>query len=263
MTHPMSENGDDTVRRHHDGIQRPLLIGRDQELARVETLFEQSRSAFVVVCAATGMGKTSLLREIQAQARARRWHTAYGDSDGELSVAPTTTEDSFRQRVLKLLANSTEESYFEAMPSQSRPDPLQRLIDQLRRRAPVLIVIDGYRPETPFTDWFMENFIEDVKHAPEPVVVVVADQSANVAELQSHADEVFNLGLLDLQTVKRHFESVGQRIDPSMGTAELDAYVEAACKDPAKLAILTRLLTLAQSAEDSTSPSASAYGEVT
>jgi hypothetical protein len=258
MTHPMSENGDDTVWVSPDGVQRPLLIGRDQELARVKTILEQGRPAVVVVSAATGMGKTSLLREIHARASALGWHTAYGDSGSELSVVPTTTEDTFRQWVLTLLGSTTKESYFDSLTGQSQLDPPHSLVYHLRRRAPVLLVIDGYRPESTFAEWFTQSFIEDVKDAPEPVVVVVADQSGNVAELQSHANDVINLGLLDRQAVKRHFESVGRRIDPPMGAEELDTYVEAACKDPARLATLTRLLTLAKPAEGSTNPSASA-----
>jgi len=258
MTHPISDNGKDTDSVSPDSLQRPPLIGRDQELTRVETILEQGLPAVVVVSADTGMGKSSLLREIHARVTARGWRTTHGESGDNLSVEPTATEDTFRQLVLTLLDSSTEGSYFDSMTGRSRVAPAPSLVYQLSRRAPILLIIDGYRPDPPFARWFTESFIEDVKHAMEPIVIVVADQSANLAELERHADEVINLGPLDQQAVKRFLESASRRIDPPMQEEELDTYVEAARKDPVRLAILARLLTLAQQAEPGTDPPVSA-----
>src|SRR5215213_9619520 len=76
-------------------VKRPLLIGRDKELAQVEAILKHRKSALVVVSAPAGMGKTSLLQEIRARAMEQGWHTTYSDSEGELSIVPRTTERIF------------------------------------------------------------------------------------------------------------------------------------------------------------------------
>jgi hypothetical protein len=148
-----------------------------------------------------------------------------------------------------------------AMASQSWLEP--PLSDQLTHRGRVLLLIDGYQPQPRFAYWFTNFFIEEVKRAKAPVVVVVADESRNLAELQAFADEVITLGPLDPQAVREYFESVGRQIAPPMEAAELDEYVNVACKEPAKLATLSRVLTLAQPDEASTRPSTSGHGEET
>jgi hypothetical protein len=237
--------------------ERPLLVGRDRELSQIEAILKHGRPALVVVSAATGMGKTSLLREVHERTIKQGWHTAYSDSEGGLSVVPTTTEETFRQRVLTLLDISTEESYFDTLTSQSQPSSLHSLPEHLRRWAPILLIIDGYRPAPDFANWFTTSFIENVTHAGAPLVVVVADQGGNVDGLLPFADKIITLGPLDPRSVKQHFESVGRQIAPPMKEAELDIYVKAACKDPARLVALTRVLMLAQPGEVSTPSSLS------
>jgi hypothetical protein len=239
--------------------ERPLLIGRDRELAQVDAILERRQPALVVVSAVTGMGKTSLLRVVEARAIEQGWHTAYRDGEGELSVVPATTEETFREQVLTLLGISTEENFVDTITDQPRLRALPTLAEQLRRRVPVLLIIDGYRTEPGFDDWFTKRFIEDIKRDEMPVIIVVADQAGNVDRLRPFADEVITLGPLDQQAVKQYFESIWQRIVPPMEAGELGVYVEAACEDPAKLAILTRVLALAQPGESSTSLS-STYG---
>jgi hypothetical protein len=239
--------------------ERRMLIGRDRELAEVGAILEQRKPALVIVSAVTGMGKTRLLQMIAARAVEQGWHAAYSDSEGELSVVPATTEESFRDRLLELLDISTEDGVSDTTTGRSRP--LHLLAERLRRRAPALVVIDGYRPEPGFASWFVNRFIKDVRQAGTPVVVVVADQAGNVEGLRPSADKTLTLGPLDWQAIRDHFESVGQQIAPPMEPAELEVYVEAASKDPEKLDILTRVLTLAQPGEGRTGSSTLTYGD--
>jgi hypothetical protein len=264
MTPSMSDDLKDTVRATPEiksvPTERLMLIGRDRELAQVGAILKLRRPALVVVSAVTGMGKTSLLRVIEARAIEQGWHTVYSDSEVELSVVPSTTEETFRSQVLTLLGASTEDSFVDTITDRSRSRSLHRLAKLLRHRAPVLLVIDGYRPEPGFANWFANHFIEDIKDGGSPVVIIVADQAGSVERLQSFADEIITLGPLDRQAVKEHFELVRQQITPPIMAAELDAYVEAACKDPVRLPILTRVLALAQPGEGTTDLSTPTHG---
>jgi hypothetical protein len=241
----------------HEIAGRSLLVGRDRELDRIDEMLQRRRSALIVVSAVAGMGKTSLLRTVEARARGKGWRTAPGDGEVEHSILPTTTEETFRERVLTLLGISTEETFIAIKADPSRLSPFDPLVEQLRR-APILLLIDGYRPDPGFASWFTGRFIGDVRQAGASVVVIVAgDQFSNVEELRPFADETIVLGPLDRQAVEQHFRLVGQRVAPPMEAAELDVYVEASCKDPVKLASLTHALALAQPGEGSASPSVS------
>lgn len=247
-------NSDDTDPAASGVVERPLLIGRDKELAQVEAILEHHGPALVVVSAPTGAGKSSLLQEIYARATEQGWRAAYSDSEGPFSVAPSTTERTFGQRMLELLGVFTSEAFSPTMTSQVWADPLHSLLDQLDRREHVLLIIDGYEPEPRFAHWYTSSFIEGVRYAEAPVAVIVSDQSSNLAELRPIADEVIDLGPLDQQAVRQHLELIGRQIAPPMEASELDAYVKFACKDPGKLAFLKRVLTLAQPDKRSTSP---------
>jgi len=166
---------------------------------------------------------------------------------------PRTTERIFRQQVLTRLGIYTDAAFVPTMTSQTWLQPLHSLVDQLSRWECVLLIVDGYRPQPSFADWFTNSFIPEVKNAEVPVVILVADQSGKLAELRPFADEVVTLGPLDPQAVKQHFKSIGQQVAPPMKAAELDVYVKVASKDPAKLAILSRVLRLSQPGEGSTS----------
>lgn len=229
-------------------VERPMLIGRDQELNRVDAILERHQPALVVMRAEIGMGRTSLLREIEGQAKDReqRWRTARSNSQGALSVVPDTTEENFRQRVLELLQIHTKETFDNRM-GQSRSHPIHSLIEQLHLWAPALLLVDGYRPGLGFASWFTDSFINGIKQDKQPVVIVVADQPhSDVDGLLPSADEVVTLGPLDQGAVTRYFELVGQRITPPMETRELQVYVEAARNDPGILYALTHMLELAK-----------------
>jgi hypothetical protein len=129
-------------------------------------------------------------------------------------------------------------------PMQTRQPP--SLVEQLRSLDQVLLLIDGYRPEPGFADWFEGQFIRGVKQARTSLVVVVADLPGMVEGLD--ADERIHLGPPDQQSIRRELEKIGRQITPPMEAAELDEYVKEVCEKPVRFDNLARLLRLAQSA---------------
>lgn len=249
------------------------LTGRDEELARIDAILLRRRPALVIVTAAAESGKTSLLQMVAARSIERGWRAVSGDHEGMLYVSSTTTEESFCERVLTLLGVSPQSDVGTTARDRSglnSPNSLMDLIRELGeaargrrghrsfellveqlRRTPVVILIDGYRPNPEFASWFAARFFEGIKDTRAPIVVVVADQLNNVGTLRPFADEVINLGPLSLQAVKKHFELLGRQMVPPPEEPELEVYAQAACEEPAILASLTRTLALARPTEGS------------
>jgi hypothetical protein len=222
------------------------LVGRDQELAEFDTVLERRQPGLVIVAGDPGMGKTSFLRIIEADAVKRGWKTVRGDDQGELSIEPFTTEAIFCSRVRELLKIPVNESFAETTPDfDVMQPPFHSLVEQLRRRAPVLVLIDGYRPEAGFASWFTNRFHKDVKQAAAPVVIVVADRPNDVSMLDAFADESISLGPLDRQSIRHLLDTIGQRMTPPMTVAELDEYVKQVCNQPEILGSLKSVLDLA------------------
>ena len=135
---------------------------------------------------------------------------------------------------------------------QTTPRPLHPLARQLGRLAQlsgvgntprgVLLLIDGYRPDSEFAEWFAGVLLRDVKRIGAPVVVVVADQTQNVQGLKPLADNVIPLGSLDRQDVWRRFEALGRELSPPIESSELDQYVKEALRRPQIIGPLRRVL---------------------
>jgi len=235
--------------------ERALFVGRKPELAQFNAIVKRRQPpALVVISAEAGMGKTSLLMEVQTGAVERGWTTAHIDGKGALCVTIDTTEDAFCARVRELLAIPDTSAgqgaaIAEQLSTQSRLRSLHPLVRELHHRAPILLLIDGYRPGAAFTNWFTDRFIRDIKQAKTRVVVVAADRPRDVAILSSSADGIISMGPLDPQAVRQHFELIGQRISPPMKAIELKTYVKAASQKPEILGNLTRVLQLVQTIE--------------
>ncbi len=219
------------------------LVGRDRELAQLMALLERCQPALVVVTGETGMRKSSLLRAFQARAVAGGWKTIPRDAEEGLSVTPDMVEDGFRSQVQAVLNMPFGESYVETTP---RRGPLHPLVEQLRSRAPVLLLVDGYEPDAGFAEWFAASFIADIRRTDAPVVVIVAERPTTATTLSPFADEILALGPVDRAAIAQHFQLLGQRIGSPIEADELVHYVEAAHAMPEMLRSLTRVLQLAQ-----------------
>ncbi|MFX0194481.1 MAG: AAA family ATPase [Candidatus Hodarchaeota archaeon] len=296
-------------------FQRTPLIGRDDELARIDAILNREGPSLIFLIGEAGIGKTSFLREIEVRAAKDGWKTARSDSQGELSITPDTNEESFCKRIRELLNIPSDERLEEALdhdltwtedffpiekgkfpqilgkgsvqqtinirtaksyPSTGRPsDPklglepflsrdsterlrrpnharrvgLHPLAQQFRLQAPLVIMIDGYRPQSRFGEWFRDRFLENVKSTKERVVVIVAGEPGDTDMLGSTEDERITMGSLDCAGVRRYFEQISGEITPPLGTHELDEYVKDVCDKPEMLYRLTRLLKLIETNE--------------
>ena len=120
---------------------------------------------------------------------------------------------------------------------------------QLKRRAPVLLLIDLYEPKPDFDRWFKRNFLSAIRLSEEQLVLVLADLPARIAAVQGEQDEFFLLGFPDRQDIRRHFKSLSGKLQPHLTPTELNVYVESIMKDPGLLIKLSRLLSLARSSD--------------
>jgi hypothetical protein len=248
-----------------------LLIGRGSELAAFAAALEGRQPTVVVVAGESRTGKTALLQAFQVMANAQNWRTAGGANQRTLTVTPITDKRNFYGQVLAFFdepgdsRDAVQSQIFPAQTVVELPTALQEpnsftvedsklssfevqpdLIAQLKERAPVLLLIDGYEPNPEFNNWFKTTFIEAVRRSQEPLVIVIADR---IASLKGQQDEFFPLSPLTRQDIREQFESLGHEIKPPLVPGELDVYVEAAVKNLAVLIRLYRVLALARSSD--------------
>lgn len=236
---------------------QPVMVGRDRELGQIKAILERRKPALVVMAGETGIGKTSLLREAGLFASRLGWKTVPDVNQQEMTVEPETTEDTFSSRVRKLLKIPAPENFPEAAPDFEVRKVLQHgryplfhlLVEQLCHQAPLLLLIDGYRPEASFTGWFTGHFVTEMKKTEAPVVIIVADRPGNVAMLMPFADESISIGPLDPESLRQLLENIGQQLSPPLEKDELYAYLKEVCEKPEILGSLTRVLALARPAE--------------
>lgn len=220
----------------------PLIIGHDAEVKRILQILEKRAPHLVVLTGEAGVGKTSLLNLIRIKAAASGWTVMPRDVSEEFNVSRETTETTFCARISDLMATPTGESFVETKSSQLDLPPV---VKQLRERAPVLVLIDGFDSTPEFASWFSDQFIREIKESRAPIVVALGDRPENTKQISPVADEVLSLGRVNKRSIKDHFESLGRLAKPPIETAELEQYIEAAHEKPELLGSLTRILRLA------------------
>lgn len=238
------------------------LVGRDQELERLDAVLQRRRPAVVIVSAEAGIGKTTLLRAAALRAAEGGWATTHSEGEGELEVTQTTAYQDFSDRLSARLGISPDEpgletpSAPEPLPAMAAPlsqraagKPFDPLVRRLHQHSPVLLLIDGFRPSARFSRWFHSVFVAQVAKTGAPIVVIIADRPREVEALEAAADLVLQLQPPDAAAVRRHFQALGERLAPPMGKTELEVYVQATRQKPEILDTLTRLLRLIQTAE--------------
>jgi hypothetical protein len=213
---------------HDEEIQ---IVGRDAELGRATDLLERRAPALLLVAGDTGRGKTTFIRAVTRHARSEGWAVAQETLSGAHSVTPTMTPGDFETVVRASLGLSSS-------PAGTT------LIEDLGRRAPVMIPIDGYRPNEAFAGWFLRSFLEPVRDSSKSIVTLIAERREELDDLVPVADETLTFGPLAQAPIRAHFARVGSSLAPPLGDTELEAYVTAGQKDVEALGALTRLLAL-------------------
>ncbi len=120
---------------------------------------------------------------------------------------------------------------------------LPPVIKELRRIAPVLLILDPYQPDEQLATWLRDRYVDYIQGAGAAIVIIVAGRERYVQNLKPVATEYLSLGALSEREVRRHLRLLGKRITPPMTDEELDVYAKLA-RGPATLESLSKLLQL-------------------
>jgi hypothetical protein len=236
----------------------PLLLGgRDQYLARIEDLLEKKEAALVLIKGKVGMGKTTFLRAVEHSARRVGYSVA-----GGLSVGRDTNELQFAHKVYNSLgvAPAAVRSTLELPPgvkpdvelhtsvapaSEGSRSPLTDVADALAAAAPVVVLIDEFRPRSAFLNRFVAAYLARVRKKRAAIVTVVGGRKKDLVPLESDADSEIVLERLDEAALRSDFESLGE-LEPPLTAEEIEVYVCEAARSPELAAALLHLLPLAR-----------------
>jgi hypothetical protein len=249
------------VGRSEDG--RPLLVGREQQLARMRDLLSSGAPSLLLTAVGPGLGQTTFIKAVEWTARELGYDAVRDDGDGELVVTPATTRDAFSARLRAalgvpqhdMLAPATGDFESDAVrrsrlsrntlshgTERATADPL---VEQLARRpGRALILIDGYRPSPSFAQWFRRDLVGDIVRLGIPSIILVADLPEVLAPLGDLPHMRVDLGVLDRQDVVRFFEELAPQADPPLDDNEVQRYADETLARPELFAALRRLLTL-------------------
>ena len=146
-----------------------MLVGRDAELAILDKAIAAGQPMLILVTSEPKMGKSSLLWELRLRAESRHYR-----------VIPEVAASEASQKVLSIDKETTEERFCQAMSMTPTTDSLDRVALKEEVSKPTLILIDGYRPQKQFEDWFTGKFIPMLKETRPPKIVIVAAYSSDV-----------------------------------------------------------------------------------
>jgi len=222
-----------------------LRVAEQRALYRV---LADRRPAVVLVCGTPGMGKSWLLRRLRARATSQGWHVASDLDGGVLRIDPQTPPRAFRSAVLDAIKTEAGDDRSRirretAMADPQAPSrPLDPFVEELARHAPLLVVVDDYRPGAAFGRWFQTAFLPQVPRCGASLVVAVA-QPPGGGELAPLATvppvELSELAPEEIRVVLQHDTA---HVEPPLSDEELDVYAREA-RNPQDLGSLIRALT--------------------
>ena len=229
-----------------------LLLGRHAELDRILRRLDQRAPAFVLLTGETGAGKSSLLRAAASEAENKGWRTIGLNEGGfGLSVNPSMSEHLFVERVLELVREPASawqrtpdvEAHVAIASREPWRSEVLGLARELGEHAPLVVVIDGFRPSEDFAAAFI-RLAGRVRQGRSPILLLVGARPVEAELISRTADDVIELGPLDEEPIRRYFEEL--ELVPELTRAEIDSYVEHAVKRPDSAVALARVLTLAE-----------------
>jgi hypothetical protein len=216
------------------------IVGRERELDAIDTILRDGTPPLAVLTGPAGSGKSLFLRQVGHYASMRGWAVIPGPAGpAPLVVTPDTDVESFYRELQAMLGITVDDI---SIGRNATTPPAPAVLDQLRQRAPLLILVDDYHPTPSFGAWFTDVFIPSLRGAAEAVIVAVAcrpDVADRLALADTRKIELVRLGADD---IRRLLADVGQHIAPPMSPDELDAYVAATLEDFEALGRLTRVL---------------------
>jgi energy-coupling factor transporter ATP-binding protein EcfA2 len=215
-------------------------MGRRHVFETIMSELAGPKSELILITGPAGSGRTYLLRHVAAAARHLGYQVLTGTDAEPSTIEPSTTIADVQRRVEKF-TNSTPRDSGPALEPPSRPSgqvEAKRIAGILRQLAPLLVVIDGFRPASAFQAWFTDLLIPQLWGRSERVSAVVADRAEELEPLARYAALAVDLGPLDSDEARVHLREAAQGLSPELTTDELERYVAATVAEPGQFAAL-------------------------
>jgi hypothetical protein len=229
-------------------------VGRAEIWRSLVATLDLRKSALILITGPPGIGRTHVLRRFGWAAREAGYTVA--GCDEPLPIEPTTTVRDIARTLQTLVGNA------ETPPPSSRRgsgtwvsrafsslfdhvDDSQRVIATLDGAGPLCIGVDGYAPSVTVQLWISHVLVRYLRTARSPVLLLAVDTPGRLEALRGVADQVHELGPLDVDEVRAHLADAARTIEPPLSVGELDAYVTAGAADPAVFRALVIVLSAA------------------
>lgn len=221
-------------------------IGRRAEWEALQDRLARHRSAVVLLTGPPGSGRTYLLRSLGEAAKDAGF--AVAGCEESLPIEPTTQLSDVARALAAVLGEKHQQNQdvdsgrgrvLKAIRSLGDLVQTERLIfTTIDTAAPVLIGVDGYMPSTTMQTWIVSRLVPHVRRQRDPILLVFTDRAEALSELRSIADEVHDLGSLNVTDIQEHLRTVTTELQPPLSVEELEAYATAAANDPSLLGAL-------------------------
>ena len=221
---------------------------REAEHRALYEVLAARQPAVVLVCGSPGMGKTWLLRELRARTTSESWYVASDLDGGDLRIDPQTSPRDFRSGVLDAIKTEPGDDRSRIRRETAKADPpahsrrLDPFVEELARHAPVLIIIDDYRPGAAFARWFEGSFLPQARECAAAVVVVVAQPLGGGRLAGLATVPGVELSGLAPDEIRWVLQRDTADVDPPLSGEELDVYAQE-IRNPQELGSLIRALT--------------------
>jgi hypothetical protein len=236
--------------------------------------FSRTAPAVLLVCGDPGSGRSHLLAALKGVAVERGFQCI--GVDEHFFVGPaTTTNDVLRVLEATIGDQKTpgpddEGSVPESSTNDARTGPGKpsgwagavaafatgavgllrrtvvesRIVSILADAGPLMLAIDGYSPSPAFDQFMVERLVPALRSPDRPVVIVVSGSLESTKRLREVADVVEDLGPLNVDEVRTHFEALSGGVTPSVSADELAAYAAAASESPSLLDAFARVFAV-------------------
>ena len=226
------------------------LVGRAREVGLLEAALDSARSGrpgITLVVGEAGIGKTRLVDEGAAIARAAGMRVLRGEADRTWREPMELWRGVHRSLGIEPFRDPT-------VPAEVRRwDHLESLADALAACAPALVVLEDLHWADPTAVWVLQHLPRAVDDAPIAFVATSRDREPDMPRLEDlrRSSRVLYLGGLDVDAV-RHLAAAESpdRIDSPIDAAELHArtggnplFVQELVRSPDGSGVVGELLT--------------------